>query len=57
MWLAAFLYDELSAWNDAGSIFYTSDIWNVFDMIMIFIGIIFASLREFDPLLQHVSPP
>ena len=46
-WLAAYLYDELSAWNEAGSIFYTSDVWNVFDMIMITIGIIFAALREF----------
>lgn len=45
-WLAAYLYDELSAWNDAGSIFYTSDVWNVFDMIMITIGTIFAVLRE-----------
>lgn len=45
--LAAYLYDELSAWNDAGSIFYTSDVWNVFDMIMITIGIVFASLREY----------
>ncbi|SPN99870.1 uncharacterized protein DNG_02722 [Cephalotrichum gorgonifer] len=45
VWLAAFLYDELAAWNDAGSVFYTSDVWNVFDMIMITIGIIFAALR------------
>ncbi|KAL2759891.1 hypothetical protein ACRALDRAFT_1013040, partial [Sodiomyces alcalophilus JCM 7366] len=45
VWLAAFFYDELSAWIDAGSIFYTADIWNMFDMIMIGIGISFAVLR------------
>lgn len=46
IWIAAFFYDELSEWIDAGSIFYTTDIWNLFDMIMILIGFIFAVLRE-----------
>ncbi|KAL0930539.1 ion transporter [Colletotrichum truncatum] len=45
IWLAAFLYDELSEWADAGTIFYATDIWNLFDMIMIGIGITFAVLR------------
>ena len=27
LWLAAFSYDELSEWIDAGSIFYAADIW------------------------------
>ncbi|KAH7353228.1 hypothetical protein B0T11DRAFT_286462 [Plectosphaerella cucumerina] len=45
IWLAAFCYDELSEWIDAGSIFYAADIWNVFDMIMISIGFTFAILR------------
>lgn len=49
IWLAAFLYDEISAWNDAGSMFYTSDLWNVFDMIMISLGITFAILSELFP--------
>ncbi|KAL7786353.1 hypothetical protein V8C37DRAFT_392424 [Trichoderma ceciliae] len=44
-WIAAFFYDELSEWADAGAIFYATDIWNLFDMIMILIGIIFAILR------------
>ncbi|KAL7956222.1 hypothetical protein V8C34DRAFT_289558 [Trichoderma compactum] len=44
-WLAAFFYDELSEWIDAGAIFYATDIWNLFDMIMILIGTIFAVLR------------
>ncbi|KAK5987979.1 hypothetical protein PT974_12115 [Cladobotryum mycophilum] len=45
IWIAAYFYDELSEWIDAGSIFYATDIWNVFDMIMILIGSIFAVLR------------
>ncbi|CRK42695.1 hypothetical protein BN1723_019041, partial [Verticillium longisporum] len=45
VWFAAFCYDELSEWNDAGSIFYAADIWNLFDMIMIGIGVTFAILR------------
>ncbi|KAF4982451.1 hypothetical protein FZEAL_1969 [Fusarium zealandicum] len=44
-WIAAFFYDELSEWLDAGSIFYTTDIWNLFDMIMITIGFAFGMLR------------
>ena len=27
IWLAAFSYDELSEWIDAGSIFYAADVW------------------------------
>ncbi|PHH64411.1 hypothetical protein CDD81_4632 [Ophiocordyceps australis] len=45
IWLAAFFYDELSEWMDAGSVFYAADIWNIFDMSMIVIGLIFALLR------------
>ncbi|KAI1394024.1 uncharacterized protein F4822DRAFT_33998 [Hypoxylon trugodes] len=45
IWFAAFFYDEVSEYIDAGSIFYAADIWNLFDMIMIAIGIVFAVLR------------
>ncbi|PHH83926.1 hypothetical protein CDD83_2785 [Cordyceps sp. RAO-2017] len=45
VWIAAFAYDELSEWIDAGSIFYTTDIWNLFDLTMILISFIFAALR------------
>ncbi len=30
LWLAAFAYDELSEWIDAGSIFYAADVWVCF---------------------------
>ncbi|KAI5866697.1 ion transporter [Durotheca rogersii] len=45
VWFAAFFYDEISEYIDAGSIFYAADVWNLFDMIMIAIGIVFAVLR------------
>ncbi|KAJ6447170.1 Guanine nucleotide-binding protein negative regulator 1 [Purpureocillium lavendulum] len=45
MWIAAFFYDELTEWMDAGSVFYATDIWNLFDMTMILIGFAFGVLR------------
>ncbi|KAI2636064.1 hypothetical protein GGS21DRAFT_514448 [Xylaria nigripes] len=45
VWFAAFCYDEVSEYIDAGSIFYAADVWNAFDMIMIVIGIIYFILR------------
>lgn len=45
VWLLAFLWDELQEWSDAG-IFYMADFWNIFDMIMLGIGICFATLRK-----------
>ena len=46
IWFAAFFYDEISEYIDAGSIFYAADVWNLVDMCMIAIGIIFAILSE-----------
>lgn len=63
IWIAAYFYDELSELLDAGSIFYATDIWNVFDMIMILIGAVFAGLREFflhqmdGPLVRPFGQP
>ncbi|KAK4213507.1 calcium channel YVC1 [Rhypophila decipiens] len=45
LWFAAFAYDELSEWIDAGSIFYAADVWNIFDMAMIVIGFLYVVLR------------
>lgn len=45
LWFAAFTYDELSEWIDAGSVFYAADVWNIFDMAMILIGLVFFVLR------------
>lgn len=54
IWFAAFTYDELSEWSDAGAIFYATDIWNLFDVTMICIGIIFAIMRKF-PILHSFA--
>lgn len=45
IWLLAFLWDEIQEWGDAG-IFYMADFWNLFDMSMLGIGIVFAVLRK-----------
>ncbi|KAI0537429.1 ion transporter [Xylaria digitata] len=45
IWFAAFVYDEVSEYIDAGSIFYAADIWNAFDIIMIAIGLVYFILR------------
>jgi len=55
LWFAAFLYDELSEWMDAGSIFYATDLWNLFDMIMIMIGFAFAILSKSSVVLVRAS--
>ncbi len=39
---AAFTYDELGEFIDAGSIFYAVDIWNGCDIIIILIGAAFV---------------
>ncbi|KAI1341583.1 hypothetical protein F5Y15DRAFT_376552 [Xylariaceae sp. FL0016] len=46
IWFAAFFVDEVSEYLDAGSIFYAADVWNLFDMIMIAIGIVYFILRS-----------
>ncbi|KAI0460108.1 ion transporter [Xylaria acuta] len=45
LWFAAFVYDEVSEYIDAGSIFYATDVWNVFDIAMITIGLVYFILR------------
>ncbi|TVY55879.1 Calcium channel, partial [Lachnellula suecica] len=45
IWFAAFTYDELSEFIDAGSIFYAVDLWNGCDIIIILIGAAFLISR------------
>lgn len=47
IWFAAFAYDELSEFIDAGSIFYAVDIWNGCDLIIILIGAAFLLTSKF----------
>jgi hypothetical protein len=48
IWFAAFAYDELSEFIDAGSIFYSVDIWNGCDLVIIFIGAAFIATSKID---------
>ncbi|RDW69753.1 hypothetical protein BP6252_08773 [Coleophoma cylindrospora] len=45
VWFAAFAYDELGEFIDAGSIFYAVDIWNSCDIMIILIGLVFLITR------------
>ncbi|KAK6600009.1 Calcium channel YVC1-like protein 4 [Botrytis cinerea] len=45
VWFAAFAYDELGEFIDAGSIFYGVDIWNSCDLMIILIGAAFLLTR------------
>ncbi|KAF7923442.1 uncharacterized protein EAE97_010880 [Botrytis byssoidea] len=45
VWFAAFAYDELGEFIDAGSIFYAVDIWNTCDLMIILIGAAFLLTR------------
>lgn len=54
VWLLAFAWDEVLEWGDSG-IFYLADFWNVFDMIMISIGFVFAILRKISLVVSSCS--
>ncbi|TVY15639.1 Calcium channel YVC1, partial [Lachnellula arida] len=45
VWFAAFTYDEVSEFIDAGSIFYAVDLWNGCDIVIILIGAAFLICR------------
>ena len=47
VWFAAFTYEELGEFIDAGSIFYVADIWNGCDLLIILIGVAFLITSEF----------
>lgn len=56
IWLAAFAYEELGEFIDAGSIFYAVDIWSGCDLIIIFIGAAFVitSRRCLHPIQKQI---
>lgn len=47
IWFAAFTYEELGEFIDAGSIFYVVDIWNGCDLLIILIGVAFLVTSKF----------
>lgn len=41
IWIAAFAYDELGEFRDAGTLFYATDFWSIWDIGIVGIGIAF----------------
>ena len=39
IWIAAFAYDEFGEFRDAGSLFYGSDFWSLWDILIVGIGV------------------
>lgn len=55
IWFAAFTYEELGEFIDAGSIFYVVDIWNGCDLLIILIGVAFLVTRIFGLAKDNTS--
>lgn len=45
LWIAAFSYEELSAWWETGSRFYAADLWNYMDISIAIVSIAFIVTR------------
>lgn len=43
---AAFAYDEFGEFRDAGSLFYATDFWSLWDVGIIGVGTAYLTLRE-----------
>ncbi len=41
IWIAAFAYDEFGEFRDAGTLFYATDFWSLWDIGIVGIGIAF----------------
>lgn len=41
IWIAAFAYDELGEFQDAGTLFYAADFWSLWDIGIVGIGVAF----------------
>ena len=45
VWIAAFAYDELGELRDTGSLFYAADLWNLWDVGIVLVGVAFLIAR------------
>lgn len=52
IWIAAFAYDEIGEYQDAGRSFYATDFWSLWDIGIIAIGIAYIVLSESRDLLD-----
>ena len=41
IWIAAFAYDEFGELRDTGSLFYTADVWNLWDICIVLVAVVF----------------
>lgn len=55
LFFVAFAVDEFTQWADAGTLFYSSDIWSWLDMFVILIGLAFLICRKCPFLLRCCS--
>ena len=46
IWIAAFAYEEVGEYRDAGNLFYAADFWSLWDLGIIGVGIAFLITRE-----------
>lgn len=52
IWIAAFAYDEFGELRDTGSLFYTADVWNLWDVCIVLVALIFL-IVSCSPSLQR----
>ena len=45
IWIAACAYDEFGEFKDAGYLFYATDFWSIWDLMIILVGIAFFVTR------------
>lgn len=45
IWIAAFAYDEFGEFRDAGYLFYATDFWSIWDLMIILVGVAFFVIR------------
>jgi hypothetical protein len=49
VWVAGFGYRELGEFQDAGTLFYIVDFWNLWDICILLTGVAFVIIRESRP--------
>ncbi|KAI4151211.1 MAG: hypothetical protein LQ340_003637 [Diploschistes diacapsis] len=45
VWIAAFAYEELGEFRDTGSLLYVTDVWNLWDVAIVLVGVAFLLAR------------
>ena len=47
VWIAAFAYEEIGEFRDAGTLFYAADFWSLWDIGIIGVGLAFLITSEY----------